>query len=142
VPFDEGLQFITGRKRRDQRLPAFCRFLSKAMKWSPTEIEIFLESRKDLCPPVRYPLFSATGWMADPEVLWPLYEPFYRHPASASILLAYGASTYAGNWLDYGGFLAEELPAWRSAYLQHVQALHAQNLVSEKKKEKAIRKIA
>src|SRR5260370_37036512 len=117
VSFDEGLRYITGRARRDQRLPRFRCFLADGMNWSQGEIDLFIESRTDRWPPIEYPAFSHLAWVTCPES-WPLLEPLFRHPAAQTILLAYGVGCGGGRWLDSGGFLAYEVAFLKAFYFR------------------------
>jgi hypothetical protein len=143
VRFDESLGYITDHPRHNERLARFRRFLADGLKWSPDEIGNFLESRINRWPPVEYPAFSPLAWK-------PYYQRLRSHPASSSIFLAYGIppnpfSGYAISWLDYGGFLLDELPVLKAVYSRWWQsekiATRKKNLSAQKAKQ-PVKKIA
>jgi hypothetical protein len=116
IPSAQSLFYVTGSKK--EGVARFREWLRRAKHWSEEQIDIFLASRADHYPPVHSDEMRnllSSAWIHYPE-LWPLVEPILSHPAANSLLAAYGVNDYSGTWLDYGGFLADELPALRSAY--------------------------
>jgi len=116
VSFGESLFFITGSHK--EGVSWFSEWLHTDKRWSEDQIDVFLASRADHYPPVRggeMQNLLSSAWICWPE-LWPMVESILSHPAANSLLAAYGVNDYSGDWLDFGGFLANELPTLRSAY--------------------------
>jgi hypothetical protein len=116
VLFDQGLKYVTGQEKRRVALTRFRKFLAGDGEYSEQQIDEFLLTRADRWPGIRRDVETDELVVCGPH-------------------LPGGVSTY----LDYGGFLLEELETlkvvYQSWWARQMNAKRRENLPSRKKRK-------